>query len=57
MWAPNTCCLISQSSQLPGSHAAQGPRSGRVWSPPVQAVGAHRVTQPPPLHHRHTQQT
>lgn len=57
MRTPNTCCLISQSGQLPGSHAAQGPRGGRVRSPPVQTVGAPHVTRPPPLHNQHTEQT
>lgn len=57
MCTPNSCCLISQSGQLPGSHTAQGPRSGRVRSPPVQTVGAHHLTRPPPLHNQHAEQT
>lgn len=53
MWALNTCCLISQSGQLPGPYAAQGPGSGCVWSSPVQTVGPDHIAKPPPLHDRH----
>lgn len=49
-------CLVSQSGQLPGSYAAQGPCSGRVWSASVQTVGPDRVSKPPPLHNRHGEQ-
>lgn len=53
MWALNTCCLISQSGQLPGPYAAQGPGSGCVWSALVQTMGPDHITKPPPLHNRH----
>lgn len=51
-WALNTCFLISQSGQLPGSHTAQGPGSGCVWSPLVQTMGPDHIAKPPPLHNR-----
>lgn len=55
--ALNTCSLISQSGQLPGSHTAQGPGSGCVWSAPVQTVGPDHLTAASPFHSRLREQT
>lgn len=53
MWALNTYRLISQSGQLPGPYAAQGPCSGCVWSALVQTMGPDHIPEPPPLHNKH----
>lgn len=57
MWALNTCCLISQSGQLPGSYTTQGPGGGCVWSALVQTMGPGLNAKPPPLHNRLPEQT